>query len=84
MMSDASASESGKQDSGAINLAGDEPQPSRIGPREAAMRALRLYNRTFLRVAHTNEAQANLMKSSATKLTESLKLLAEINDLLRR
>lgn len=73
------------RDSAAIDLGARAPQPCAIRPREAAMRALRIYHRMFfLRVAHADGVQAKLVKSSAIKLDESLKLLAEVSDLLRR
>jgi hypothetical protein len=81
MISDALASESSKQD--AADLGVSESQPAPIGA-EAAMQALSIYDRMFfLRVAHSNAAQASLLKSSATKLAESQKLLGEISVLLR-
>jgi hypothetical protein len=54
------------------------PEPRRQAARRADDRAF------FDRVARTNRAQSDLIQGSVVKLAESQKLLAEINDLLRR
>jgi hypothetical protein len=49
------------------------------------MRARSTYDCAFFqRVAHGYNVQTALMRSSAIMLDESLKLLAEVSDLLRR
>jgi hypothetical protein len=85
MRSDAPAFESSEQDSVAIDRGARHPTACPVGRREIATSAPRVYDRNFfLRVAHANGVQADLMKSSEVKLTESMKLLAEIKELLRR
>lgn len=85
MASGAPAFESSSQDNESVARGARPPSALRGGSRETAMRARRTYDRTFFeRVAHANAVQADLMKSSAIKLDESLKLLAEVRDLLRR
>ena len=85
MTSNASAFESSKQNSVAIEHGVRHPTALRGRRRDTALRAPTAYDRTFFqRVAYANAVQANLMRSSAIKLEESLKLLAEVSDLLRR
>lgn len=75
MASDGPALESRKQDS----------EPVDRGVRYRSAFRDRGRDRMFFeRVAQSNSVQAALMKSSTIKLDESLKLLAEISDLLRR
>lgn len=86
MTSDAPASESSKQDSAAV-VGGVPPRLTafRDSRRETTMRARSAYDCAFFqRVAHGYNVRTALMRSSAIKLEESLKLLAEVSDLLRR
>lgn len=71
MASDAPAFESGSPDSVAFDPHAYDPTPS-------------WYDTFFLRRAQARGAQTDLMKSSAIKLAESQKLLAEVDALLRR
>jgi hypothetical protein len=85
MASDAPALEPSKQDRAAIDPGARHPTALPFHRGETATSAPKAYDRTFfLRVAHANAVQADLMKSSTIKLAESLKLLAKVGDLLRR
>ena len=86
MASDASTLQhSTKQ--GSVPVGRGAPHPTAFRDRrcETAMRAPSGRDHAFfLRVAHGNDVQAELMKRSVIKLDESLKLLAEVSELLRR
>jgi len=71
MASDAPAFESRNPDSVALDPHAHDPGAS-------------WYHTFFLRRARARGAQTDLMKSSAIKLAESQKLLAEVDALLRR
>jgi hypothetical protein len=69
MASDAPAFESGNSDGVALDLHAHDP------------RAFWYHNTFFLRCAQARDAQTDLMKSSAIKIAESRKLLAEVDAL---
>jgi hypothetical protein len=85
MASDASAFDSNKGASVALDGGVHHLTTSGGRRRATAVPGRTAYDSAFfLRVAHANAVQTRLMKSSTIKLAESLKLLAEVTDLLRR